>query len=554
MNEPPTTAPGAGDDCMELEQLLASAPSDYRSLCLLGLTKQQEGQLAVSRRCYEAALRVAPPSHELSHNLGVVCHRLGDLPMAREHLEVALKLRPATLATLDELALVCQESGDIASALSCYEKELQIDPRHHPAFTGMGMAFADAGWEEDAIRSFETALSIAPSQLEAINGLGILYKRQGRFDLAMAQCERALALRPGDLGLERNRALVLGALGRFDEEITAYRQILAHDPDDADAHFSLACALLLTGNLTEGWREYEWRFASRQNGESAKAPVTVLPRWSGETVKRESSGLVIYAEQGFGDGIQFCRFVPLAAECFGRVRLQTRQPLLSLFQRSFGSMVDVVAGPPEESGFTHHCPLMSLPLALGTTLENIPAVVPYLETDSEKRMEWRRRLSDESRLKVGVAWATGKRGRHKRSFELSPQLLAPLLSRTEVRWISLNKEPLDANQMALLQQLGVTDWSGELKNFDDTAALIGEMDLVISVDTATAHLAGALGKPVWLLNRAESEWRWLLERSDSPWYPSMRIFRQRQSRIWEPVVQAVAEALREVIGGAIERS
>ena len=547
------TAPGASDGCVELQQLLATAPSDYKSLCLLGLTKQQEGKFVASRQCYEAALRVAPPSHELSHNLGVVCHRLGDLPAAREYLQIALRLRPDTLATLDELALVCQESGDIGSALSCYEKELRIDPRHHHAFTGMGMAFADAGWEEDAIRSFETALTIDPSQLEAINGLGILYKRQGRFELAMAQFERALALRPDDLGLERNRAMVLGALGRFDEEAAAYRQILARDPDDADAHFGLACVLLLTGNLTEGWREYEWRFASRQNGESVKPPATVLPRWSGETVERDAGGLVIHAEQGFGDGIQFCRFAPLAARCFGRVRLHTRKPLLPLFQRNFGGIIDVVAETPDESGYTRHCPLMSLPLAFGTTLENIPAVVPYLLPDSEKCAEWRKRLSDDPRPKVGVAWATGKRGRHKRSFELSPQLLAPLLSGVDVRWISLNKEPLDADQKSLLQQLGVTDWTDELKDFDDTAALVGALDLVISVDTATAHLAGALGKPVWLLNRAESEWRWLLERTDSPWYPTMRIFRQLRSRVWEPVVQEVAEALRDMIGAIVER-
>lgn len=469
--------------------------------------------------------------------------------MAREQLERAHELRPEALPTLDELALVCQESGDLNGALSCYEKELRIDQRHHRAFAGMGMAFADAGWEEDAIRSFETALAIEPNQLEATNGLGVLYKRQGRFDLAMAQFERALALSPGDLGLERNRAMVLGALGRFDEEVAAYRRILAQAPDDPDAHFGLACTLLLTGQLPEGWREYEWRFASRQAGESIKVPETGLPRWSGEPVNPTSSGLVIYAEQGFGDGIQFSRFVPLAAERFGRVRLQTRKPLLALFQRSFGEVAEVVAESPDEQGFTHHCPLLSLPLAFDTALETIPATVPYLRVDAGKSRQWQERLANEPRLKVGVAWATGKRGKHKRSFELSPVLLAPLFASVDARWVSLNKEPLDPQQAGLLQQQGVTDWSGELHDFDDTAALIEALDLVISVDTATAHLAGALGKPVWLLNRAESEWRWLVGRSDSPWYPSMRLFRQRQSRQWEPVVQEVAAALRPMTGG-----
>lgn len=533
---------GAGAHCSDLQELLTRTPDDYPAMCQLGLAKQREGRLEDSRRCYEAALQVAPPSHELSHNLGVVCRRLGDLAAARKHLEQALILRPESPATLDELALVLQEGGDINGALACYEKCLLIDPRHARAFTGMGMAFADAGWEEDAIRSFETALSIEPDQLEAVNGLGILFKRQGRHEEALVQFERARILAPDDLGILRNRAMVLGALGRLGEEEAEYRQILAADPGDADAHFCLACVLLLTGRLPEGWQEYEYRWSSRQSGESVKPPPTGLPRWSGEVVDRQRNGLIIYAEQGFGDGIQFSRFVTLAAERFGKVLLHARKPLLALFQRNFGALAEIVADVPDESGYTHHCPLMSLPLAFGTSLATIPADVPYLRADAEKSGQWQARLADPG-LKIGVAWATGKRGMHKRSFELSLPLLVPLFTGIKARWVSLNKEPLDAAQTALLADCGVADWTSELLDFDDTAALIGALDLVISVDTATAHLAGALGKPVWLLNRAESEWRWLLDREDSPWYPTMRLFRQRRSRQWEPVLEAVAAAL-----------
>jgi tetratricopeptide (TPR) repeat protein len=503
-------------------------------------------------------MEIAPPSPELARNLGVVYWRLGDSKKARTCLERALALRPDALDTLDALARVCQENGDLDAALACYEKALRIDPRHHRAFAGMGQAFADAGWEEDAIRAFETALTIEPDQLEASNGLGILHKRQGRLDLALARFDHALALIPDDAGLQRNRAMVLGLQGRFGEEESAYRKILARDPGDGEAHFGLACVLLLTGRLPEGWREYEWRFASRRDGESVRRPVSRLPRWSGETLARESSGLIIYAEQGFGDAIQFSRFAPLAAGRFGRVRLHTRQPLLRLFERSFGALAEVVAGTPDEQpdehGYTHHCPLLSLPLAFGTTLETIPAALPYLRPDAEKCRRWREVLAGESRLKVGVAWATGKRGPHRKSFELCPSLLAPLFSGVDACWVSLNKEPLDPAQAAVLRQAGVIDRAGELKDFDDTAALVMALDLVISVDTATAHLAGALGKPVWLLNRAESEWRWLLDRADSPWYPSMRIFRQRHIRQWEPVLADVAIALQTMIREHRERA
>lgn len=531
----------------EFDALLARSPGDYRSLCLLGLKKQQASELAEARACYEAALAVAPPSAELFHNLGVVCRGLGDLPQARSCLEQASELNGGALATLDELALVLQESGDVPGALACYERCLQLDPRHCRAFTGMGMAFADAGWEDDAIRSFETALAIDPNRLEAVNGLGVLYKRQGRYELAIEQFERALTISPDDPGLKRNMALVLGALGRFAEEEAIYRQIIAADGDDADAHFNLACVLLLTGRLGEGWQEYEWRYASRENGESIKPPKTGLSRWSGEPVDKNDSGLIIYAEQGFGDSIQFSRFVGMAAARFGRVRLQTRPPLLTLFRRSFGAYCEVVSEVPDEADYSAHCPLMSLPLAFGTTLDTIPADIPYLLPDGVKSGGWKLRLADEYRPKVGLAWATGKRGMHKRSFELDPSQLQPLFANTGICWVSLNKEPLSPESRATLQRLKITDWTAELKDFDDTAALISALDLVISVDTATAHLAGALGKPVWLLNRAESEWRWLVGRSDSPWYPTMRIFRQRRSRQWTPVIEEVASAIAQLI-------
>jgi tetratricopeptide (TPR) repeat protein len=548
----------------ELRQLLERSPGDYLALCRLGFEKQQQGRLEESRQSYEAAFSIAPPSPELAHHLGVVCHRLGDPARARECLERALALFPDpldTLATLDELAQVCQESGDLDAALACYEKALRIDPRHCRAFSGMGWAFSNAGWDEDAIRAFETALSIEPDQPEATNGLGVLYKRQGRFDRAMACFERALALRPGDTGLQHNRAMVLGALGRRDEEEAVYRKILAHDPDEGDAHFGLASLLLLTGRLAEGWREYEWRFASRQASQSVRKPSSSLPRWRGEAVTRESSGLVIYAEQGFGDGIQFSRFVSLAARRFGHVCLQTRQPLLKLFAHSFGALAEVVAEAPDERGYTHHCPLLSLPLAFGATLENLPADVPYLAPPLECVAKWSARLASQRRetrrpfsgRRVGLAWSGNEGYAAQRFRALSLKQLAPLFEVDGIDWVSLQKGGA-AGQIA---REGLTDRifdaMDEVEDFADTAAIIANLDLVISVDTAVLHLAGAMNQPVWLLNRFDTDWRWMLERTDSPWYPTLRIFRQRQSRQWEPALHDLACALRSTIQENHER-
>ncbi|SDI03756.1 tetratricopeptide repeat protein [Propionivibrio dicarboxylicus] len=526
-----------------LAALLSNRPGDYRALCEYGLVSQRRGAFQIARQSYEAAERIAPPSRELSHNLGVVCRRLGDVDAARACFERALAIDPHSLASLEELARVCQESGDIAGALQCYERLLSADPHHARSYAGMGMAFSDAGWEADAVRSFETALSIEPNNLEALNGLAVVLKRLGRYPEAISLFERALTQSPGEAGVLCNLAMSLGACGCMAEEEAIYRQILARDSQDVRAHFGLACVLLVTGRLAEGWREYEWRFVAGEEEGAVRPPPTRLPRWSGEPLVAESAGLVIYAEQGFGDNIQFSRFVPLAAEHFGRVRLLTRKPLLRLFQRTFGDIAVVLDDAPDETGFTYHCPVMSLPLALGTTLESLPNVVPYLNPDSALRAAWQGRLSAATGLRVGVAWATGKSGRHKRNFELTPEELSPLLKVPGVSWVSLTKEPPMPAMKDVLASHGVADWTDELSDFDDTAALIDVLDLVVSVDTAVAHLAGAIGKPVWLLKRAENDMFWLREREDSPWYPTMRLFRQQQSRQWAPVVAAVVQAL-----------
>lgn len=541
-------AAGRSDEAKRLlVAYLEAVPDAYQLRCLLGYLFQHEERYRDAEACYETALAIAPPSLQLFHNLGLVKLRVGDAAAARGYFAKALAIDGDAVDTLDELAAACLQLGDIAGALGCYERVLKIDPRHVRAYVGMAGAFSDSGWEADALRGFETALGIDPGNIEALNGLGIMCKRLGQYERAMQLFERALALAPDEPALLRNKAMLCSLLGRQEEAETIFRRLLARDPQDADAHFSLGCTYLITGRLPEGWREYEYRWHSKERGVAVKMPTSALPRWSGEVLARAGSGLVIYAEQGFGDGIQFARYVPLVARHFEKVLLHTRKPLLSLFQRSFAPYAEVVAEMPDERGYTHHCPLLSLPLAFSTSLATIPADFPYLSPDPERSERWRQRLAGERRPKVGIAWATGKRGLHKRSFELSPELLDPVLGRGDIAWVSLNKEALDERQREILGRHRVADWSDELADFDDTAALMGALDLVISVDTAVAHLAGALDRPVWLLNRFESEWRWLLERSDSPWYRSMRIFRQRRPREWGELLDEVAGALRQWI-------
>ena len=535
--------------CQPLEVFLETHAERYDLRCLLGFVHQHFGHLDAARYCYEVAQAIAPPSRELQQNLAQIYFTQGDLPRARTAFEAALRLAPNDLVLLDALAATLQAEGDLPGALGCYERILAIDPRHARAYVGMADAFSGRGWEEDAERSLRTALDFDADCVTALSSLAMVDLRAGRYEEAHALLDRAIRLSPQEGGLWRNKGLICAAQGDHAAAEQLALKALELDPQDCDSRFSLACTYLLTGRLREGWRDYEFRWASREGGGQVKAPVTRLPRWSGEPLVRETSALIIYPEQGFGDSIQFARYVPLAAQRFARVRLVTRPPLLGLFKRSFGALAEVVAESADESGFTHHCPVMSLPLAFDTTLDTIPAAVPYLTPDPAQAAAWAARLGALPGLKVGVAWATGKKGVHKASFELPLRRLAAIFALPGLSCISLNKEALGDDEQAFLRHSGVHDWTTELSDFDVTAALIAGLDLVLSVDTAVAHLAGALDRPVFLLNRAESEWRWLLGREDSPWYPSLRIFRQRSVRQWGAPLDAVCQALEQRLAG-----
>ena len=534
--------------CRLLESLLAECPECYAQRCLLGLIHQQAGRLAEAREAYETACTIAPPSPELQHNLGQVYLGLGEPALAARTFAAALTLVPDDMALLDALAIAHQAAGDLSAALGCYERQLQRDPRHVAAYVGMAGAFSDHGWSDDARRSLETALSIAPEDLPALNLLGVLHLRDGDYAAAATLFERAAKLRPDDAGLLRNLAMTRAAHGEHAACGALCEAALALAPDDPDVHFTRASHLLLTGQLPEGWREYEYRWASREGASAVKRPMTRLPRWSGESVVRAQSALLVYSEQGFGDAIQFSRYLPLAAARFGRVGFVVKPPLRALLARSFLDVADIFDTPPDESGWTHHCPLMSLPQAFGTTLETIPAEVPYLHPEPLAVSAWQARFAHDSRLRVGVNWTTGKRAVHKQSFEFALRELAPLFALPGIAWVSLSKEALLPDDAAWLAETGVFDWRDELADFDATAALIAGLDLVISVDTAVAHLSGALARPTWLLTRAESEWRWLLERDDSPWYPTLRLFRQRVPRQWTEPLAAVRAALQARLG------
>lgn len=443
------------------------------------------------------------------------------------------------------LAFTHREDGRLDDAEQAARVALQHAPDTAAARHVLGMVHHDRNRLAEAEDSFRGALRINPEAPSAWINLGLIRQKLG--DLPEAEACYRVAARLGApvCTVGGNLGLVLLEQGRVEEAELACRMALAERPDDPGPRLNLAMVLLLTGRLTEGWDAYEarldvdpWRVpAAAPVRNPAARPLTDLREAEGRTV-------LLRAEQGFGDTLQFCRYAPLLAERGARVVLEVPAPLVRLL-RTLPGVSDVVATGAPMPWFDFHCWLMSLPRLFGTTLETIPATIPYLRADPALVPAWRARLAERPGLRVGLAWAGGQRPDNphaaaidrRRSIPLAD--LAPLSTVRDRAFVSLclgrDETPADGGWLY--------DPSGHIGDFADTAALMESLDLVIAVDTAAAHLAGALGRPVWLLNRHDTCWRWLRDRDDSPWYPTLRQFRQPVAGDWASVIARVGEAL-----------
>jgi Flp pilus assembly protein TadD len=458
----------------------------------------------------------------------------------------AVALDPEFKEAWMNLGLVILSRGGLDEALSCQRQALLIDPDSADAQNNLGMVHYAQGNIAEAENCFRSALRLRPDYANATLNLGSTRQILNHVEEAETLFHRALGLGADPARVKSNLSLALMEQVRPEEAELCCREALALRPDYPEARANLALALLTMGRLEEGFREYESRWAV----EAMEAPVLSQPRWTGQQLHGET--VLLYAEQGFGDTLQFCRYAPMAAAAGGRVVLVVPRALRRLLT-TLGGVAAVLSEeddvvPP----FDYHCPLLSLPFAFGTTMATIPAPVSYLRADP---LQWAGFLDELPGLKVGLVWAGKSRTAQphavaidkRRSMRLAD--MAPLFSVPGCSFVSLQLGPPAAQMRALpegavlhdvssrLNASGVSDWA-------DTAALIAGLDLVIVVDTAVAHLAGALGKPVWMLNRFDSCWRWFLHRDDTPWYPSMRQFRQTRRGDWVGVVERVREALR----------
>jgi len=500
---------------------------------------------------YDRALAIRPDYVEAWMNRGNVL-----LDMNRR--EDALASYDRAIALQSDLAQAHSNRGGAlraldrhAEAVDSADRALAIDPAHAEAHATRANALLGLGRSEEALESYTQAIAIQPGLAPVYSNRGNALCRLGRHAEALDNCDRAIALDPAYPDPLINRAMVLQELGRYPEALADYDRALRLDPDRPEARWANGCTHLTVGDFAKGWEAYEWRWKVEGSARFLVDRGFPQPLWLGRTSLADKT-ILLHSEQGLGDSLQFCRYARLVKDLGATVLLEAEEPLVGILSTLDGPDRVIVKGAPLP-GFDLHCPLMSLPLAMGTELSTIPADIPYLRADPDKARAWADRLGRKTRLRVGLVWSGGHRTDQpelwplhtRRNITLSR---LALLNNPHIEFHSLQKGEPARGELSALVAAGwdgppIRDHADALEDFTDTAALIENLDLVIAVDTSTAHLAGALGKPVWILNRFDTCWRWMLERTDSPWYPTARLFRQTAFNDWGPVLDELKTAL-----------
>ena len=587
--------------------MITDAPVDA-TLLQQGLVHHRAGRLADAETCYRELVAAAPDQADGFHLLGLAEHAKGNHRSAIDHLRRAARLRPMEGRFKSNLGTVCLAAGDLGGAEAALREALRLDPHNADAWANLGLVLLSAnrlGEAERALRAaaaaapgkadvhgnlgaclhrlgrfadaavalcaalaldpqgepalaclalvrealgdpagaeacHRAALALAPDRAATNTNLGNLLRAQGRLEQAEALLRRAATLRPDDPDVWHNLAAVLAPQGRLAaaEAEWCCRRALKLDPAHADAHYTLGTVQLLGGRMPDGFSGLEWRW--RRRGFAPPRGFSV-PRWDGLPLAGRS--LLLHAEQGLGDSIQMLRFVPALAD-EGRIVLEVPATLRGLADRLDPRVEVAVAGEPVPATELE-CPLPSLPFALALTIARIPEQVPYLRPDTAAAERWAARLAKLPGRPVGLAWAGNPVYAADARRSIPPELLAALGEVAGISFVSLQPGAPPPPGIAL------ADWTRELPTLSETAALVAGLDLVISVDTAAAHLAGALGRPVWLLNRFDTDWRWLREGERCPWYPTLRQLRQPAPGDWHAVLAEAAWRLDQFAAGAL---
>lgn len=522
-------------------EILAKQPQHGETLLLLAQLLVSTGQASQSLQLLQRNALVNAKHPVARFNLGMAYLDVARFEEAVKEFQHAVVLFPAYPEAWSNRGIALQKLERHTEAINIFEQGLRYAPEQATLLINLGISLQKTGRHTEALTAFDKVLKNDPDNLALACNRLISLSALNRLEEALTSMDRALQLDPQYVDALDNRGQVLQALGRHREALQSFAQARQLAPENPRTHLHEGLCKLLLGNFEAGWKAYEWRWKMPQFQPLNRFPAKSL--WLG-SVPLQGKTIFVYAEQGFGDTLQFCRYIPLLAGQGAKVILEVQPPLKTLLQTLAGVDRLTSNGEPLPE-FDYHCPLLSLPLAFATTLANLPSHTPYLQAAPEKQEAWKQRLDVERKKRVGLAWA-GSRGftnDANRSIPLASCL--PMLS-PDVQWIGLQHDLRDDDAQLLAKNPQLINVAPEFADFSEAAAVIAELDLVIAVDTAIAHLAGAMNKPVWLLLPFNPDWRWMLERSDSPWYPSARLFRQERSNDWTGIVKEVSTALKAV--------
>jgi tetratricopeptide (TPR) repeat protein len=553
-------------------KLLAQYPNHPELLQLLGAVAGQTGRNEEAAQLISRAIAVFPNNPIYHANLAEMCRRLSRHEEAISHARRAIELKPdfagahsnlgSALRDADRmddaiasfrralrlnpnfsdalwnLAHILKDIGQHDEAIALYRRICQLQPNSAEAWCNLAISLREHKKFEESIDAFNRSISLNPKFAPAYNNLGVAYSESDRLDQAIKFFRKAVEIQPEYAHAWKNLAVALGEQCKYDECLAAFAEAAEANPDLAEIYSNRAIILLTLGKYEQGWRDYEWRW--RANLKLLAPPRKLSePRWDGSPLNGRT--ILLHTEQGFGDAIQFARYIPLVADRGGRIILEC-QPELVRPLRTVRGVDRIITRGEALPRFDVHSPLMSLPLAFGTTLQTIPSQFPYLSADQAMSARWKTRLDPiPAKLKIGIVWAGSPKHRLDRQRSMTIDHLAPLADVKDAIFFSLQKG--DPSRQTPPAGLNWFDFTAELNDFADSAALVTNLDLVIAVDTAVAHLAGALAKPTWILLPHPPDWRWLLDRLDSPWYPTARIFRQRSAGDWAPVISEVTAVL-----------
>jgi tetratricopeptide (TPR) repeat protein len=508
-----------------------------------GLVQRELQQWDAALASFDRAIAINPEIPAPYFNRGVLQQQRRQFAAALQSYDKAAALHPGLYQAFFKSGSVYQELKDLDKALASYDLAIAIRKEYPEAWLNRGVVLHDLRRFDEALASYDQAIALKPSYAEAWFNRGTLQKEADQWDAAIASFDRAIEIRSEYAEAWCGRGAALAQAHQMDEALSSYDRAIALRPDFAEAQYNRSLALLQAGNYAAGWPAYEWRWKNAARLFMGAPRAFREPLWLGGD-DLAGKRILIFCEQGLGDTLQYCRYVNLVADLGAEVIFEVQAPLVSLLARLPGVSRVLTAGsalPP----FDCQCPLLSLPLAFKTTLQNVPATTPYIYADPDRVALWQSRLGARTRPRIGLVCTGSKGYGNDKNRSIALAEWAARLPR-DFDYVCLQKEYRDADLAALQANPWIANYAAEQKDFSDAAALVEAMDLVISVDTAVAHLAGAMGKPTWRLLPVTSDWRWMLDREDSPWYPSLRLYRQQEVGDWSGVfARFTADLLRE---------